>query len=121
MLELVCCNTGRTIQGVTHKTTAYYGTEIKSVCSSRVMDSPSFHRNTRLSVILVARLLLSLLAQKFSSFEHDCTSRMRAYAPILFVLVREAFSVSYRVGEVPNKRSVLMLLVRLSIPFQIGS
>jgi hypothetical protein len=74
-----------------------------------VMLSPNLHRNTELKVTLVARPLLTPVAQKLCRCEHGVftTKRMfileHYFAPKSSAAVREAFSNAYPDKEVPNK------------------
>jgi hypothetical protein len=65
---------------------------------SHTNDALNFHRDTRVNATLVARLLLSQIAQKLSRWKKGvCTSRICSHSRILlaskmFVTVREALS-----------------------------
>jgi hypothetical protein len=85
----------------------YYGTKWnqKHVHPS-VIYSHNLSRDSRIKVILVARPLLTLVAQKLCWCEHDVfltIMRVHYFVSKLFAAVREVFSNTYADSEVPNK------------------
>jgi hypothetical protein len=75
------------------------------------MDSPNLLRDTRVKVTLVARPLLTPVAQKLCRCEHVLTSRTCVHSRTFFTLksfaaVREAFSNAKPEKEVQNRTTI---------------
>jgi hypothetical protein len=80
----------------------------------RVTDSPNLLRDTRVKVIIVARSLVTPVAQQLYGFEHGVfTSRKGVhshhFASKSFAAAPEAFSNAYPENEVPNKTKIRLV------------
>jgi hypothetical protein len=72
-----------------------------------IMDSLNFPHDPRVNVALVARRMLSPLAQKLYMRERGVFSPEDWFTSKLFAAVQEAFSNAYPHKDVQNKTTVL--------------
>jgi hypothetical protein len=79
----------------------------------RVIDKRSFLADSSVKVILLARPLLTSVAQRFCRCKHGVFTLEHYTATKSFAALHEAFSNAYPDTEVPNKATVHRLVTKL--------